>query len=261
MMRALLVFLALMSWVWPASSTTSGAREIRVATLKVSSDAVRGEAQALADLNDALAREICRRATVRCVLQPLPFADIISGVEAGRFQLAVANVLDAPERRERVLFSQPLWRSSSRLVGTPGAIERYSGHGDIALDTLRHARIAVVRGSQQHRHVASVAGNQALQVIEAASTGELLPMLRSGQADFSLMPIRNAFFLMRREVPGSFAFAGQPLIDHGLGGTVHAILPKSEAPLRQEVDAALDAMKKDGTFQRILRLYMPFLAD
>jgi ABC-type amino acid transport substrate-binding protein len=31
--------------------------------------------------------------------------------------------------------------------------------------------------------------------------------------------------------------------------------------LLAEVDIALDAMRADGTFQRIIRRYMPFLAD
>jgi ABC-type amino acid transport substrate-binding protein len=39
------------------------------------------------------------------------------------------------------------------------------------------------------------------------------------------------------------------------------ILPKTEQALRAEVDTALDTMRSDGTFQRIIRRYMPFLAD
>jgi polar amino acid transport system substrate-binding protein/lysine/arginine/ornithine transport system substrate-binding protein/histidine transport system substrate-binding protein len=66
---------------------------------------------------------------------------------------------------------------------------------------------------------------------------------------------------MLQQPAGATDFAGPALTEHGLGGTVHMILPKTEQALRAEVDTALDTMRSDGTFQRIIRRYMPFLAD
>jgi len=242
----------------PAAATLAAPRELQVATLQMTTSADVPEARAIVELNDALVREICVRIAARCTQHPLPFADILPGVESGRFQLGVANVLHTPERERRVLFSQALWRSSSRLVGTTASIGRFGG--EVRLADLRDAAVAVVKGTQQHRAIQGIAQAQRLRIVETESTGEAMALLLRGQTDFALMPVRSAYFLLQ-SAQGRATFTGPALLDSGLGGSVHAILPKREAQLRQDVDAALDAMRGDGTFQRILRRYMPFLAD
>lgn len=261
----LLLCLAALAVLLPTAATAA-ARELRVATLLTTpagNKAESSEADAIAELNEALVRELCRRLTMRCQLQPLPFAEIIPGVEAGRFQLGAGNVIRSPDREARVLFSRTLWRASSRLVGTPAAIRRHrpAGGGEVRLAALRGVRVAVVRGSQQHQFLLRQAAAQQLTLAETATIGDSLRALRDGQADFALMPVRGAYFLLAQQASGSVEFVGPPLTDGGLGGTVHLILPKAEDALRHEVDGALDAMRSDGTFQRILRRHMPFLAD
>jgi len=233
-------------------------RELRVATLRAGDGTASREGKAISDLNEALAREICQRIATRCTLQHLPFAEIIPAVESGRARIGIANVLRTPERDARVLFSQALWRSSSRLVGSTASIRSFGD--EIRLSDLRGARLAVEIGTQQYRYLQEIAAAQKLKLIGTNSVEESMGLLLQGQADFSLMPVRSAYFLLL-DARGDAAFAGPALVDHGLGGSVHVILPKSDGALRQEVDAALDAMRADGTFQRILRRYMPFLAD
>ena len=258
----LLLALALGMAAAPAS-----ARELHVATLRTAapegSSPGNAESDAITELNEALTRELCRRLAARCTLQPLAFAEIIPRVESGRFQLGVGNVLLTPEREEKVLFSRTLWRSSSRLVGTPQSIRKHrpEGSSEFQVESLRNAGVAVERGTQQQRYVSRIAAGKGLTVIETASTREALQNVLDGRADFALLPIRSAYFLMLQQPAGATDFAGPALTEHGLGGTVHMILPKTEQALRAEVDTALDAMRSDGTFQRIIRRYMPFLAD
>ncbi|MGC1518671.1 MAG: transporter substrate-binding domain-containing protein, partial [Azonexus sp.] len=73
----------------------------------------------LVAVTDELAREICRRINTHCAFFYVPFAQILPGVETGRFDLGFGNFLRAPEREKRVAYSDPLFRSSSRLIGTP----------------------------------------------------------------------------------------------------------------------------------------------
>lgn len=260
-----LLCLILLATLAPAAATAA-ARELRVATLLTAPAGDRPdgrEASATAELNDALTRELCRRLLARCRLQPLPFAEIIPGVEAGRFQLGVGNVMRSPEREARVLFSRTLWRASSRLVGTPAAIRRHrpADGGELHVQALHGMRIAAVRGSLQHQFLARRAPAQQLAIEEAATIDDALRALLDGRADFALLPVRGAYFLLAQQAPGSVEFVGPPLTEDGLGGTVHLILPKAEEALRREVDRALDAMRNDGSFQRIVRSRMPFLAD
>lgn len=267
MNRLLHATLCLLLALAAVPAAASGTRELQVATLRTAVTAgapsASTESGAIADLNEALAREVCRRLAARCAVQPMPFSEVLPGVESGRFQLAVANVLRTPEREERVLFSNLLWRSSSRLVGTPQSIRKHRpmGGGELRLETLHGVRLAVERGTQQQRYASRLAGDNRLAIVETATVGDALQQVLDDRADFALMPVRSAYFLMLQQAAGTTEFAGPALTEQGLGGTVHMILPKSEQALRAEVDAALDSMRNDGTFQRIIRRYMPFLAD
>lgn len=264
-----LLLLLLAALLPAAAAAVTAPRALNVAMLRTAAAAdgqppANGESGAIAELNDALARELCQRLAARCRRQLLPFAEIIPGVESGRYQLGVGNVLRTPERERRVLFSRPLWRSSSRLVGTPAAVRRQrpaGGSDGLLPQTLRAERVAVQRGTQQHSHMLRLAPARELTLIEAATSGEALRALLDGRADFALLPMRSAYFLLAELAPGSVEFAGPALAGDGLGGSVHLILPKGEDALRRQVDAALDAMRGDGTFQRIVRRHLPFLAD
>lgn len=220
------------------------------------------DASALSDLNESLAREICRRLNARCVVHQTSFAEILDGVEAGRFQLGLGNFLRTPVREARVAFSQSLWRSSSRLVGTEKAIRahRPADGAEISPRTLRKVRVAVPAGTRQHDYMKTLAASQQLTLIETSSSAESLSFLLAERADFALMPIRPAYVLLAQTPANKVDFVGPAISDHGLGGTVHIALPKSDENLRRDVDAALDAMRADGTYQRIMRRYLPFFA-
>jgi ABC-type amino acid transport substrate-binding protein len=255
---ALLALLPGLSLAAPPPAPT--ARELRIAALPPATPAASdSESGSVTALNDALVRELCQRLAVRCEVTRMPFAEIIPGVESGRYQLGVANVLRTPEREERVLFTQMLWRSSSRLVGRPQTVERHGGPA-LQVAQLSGVTIAAERGTQQYRYLSRISEKQGIKLLETTAVADAMRATLDGRADFALMPVRSAYFLLQQQ-PGQVTFAGQAMMQDGLGGTVHMILPKGSDALRQEVDAVIDAMRRDGTFQRILRRHMPFLAD
>lgn len=221
------------------------------------------EAAAVAELNEALTREICQRAAVRCRLHRLPFAEIIPGVESGRYQIGMGNVLLTPEREQRVRFSSMLWRSSSRLIGTLEAVKSQvpPDAATLRVEALRNTRVAAVRGSQQLRYLQSLPAANGLRLVETGTANESFEAVLGGRADFALEPMRSAYFQLAAAGRDDIRPIGPSMTEHGLGGTVHVILPKAEGELAAAVDAALLAMRNDRTFQRILRRHMPFLAD
>lgn len=222
-----------------------------------------GQGGGLVAFNEDLAREICRWLNTRCVMVHVLFADILPGIEEKKFELGFGNFLRTPEREKRVAFSDAIWRSSSRLVGTPKTARRFAarlGH-EPELGNLRRARLAVVGETQQHRYLDSIAGEQELTVLTATTMGGMLALLREGKADFGLLPTLSAYTMLNREPADRFEFVGPPLVDAGLGGTVHIALPIADADLRQRVNQAIAALRADGSFHRIVRRHFPFSVD
>lgn len=217
----------------------------------------------LAAFNEALAREICRRIAARCTLTHVVFANILPGVEAGNFDLGFGNFLRTAEREKRVGFSASIWRSSSRLVATTRVAEQLAIRlqGEVTLDTLQGVRLAVIEGTQQDAYLRNIPAERRLTVVAYKTMAEILPALQDGTADISLLPMMSTYAMISREPPGRFTFVGPAVVDRGLGGSVHIILPKQKEDVLQQVDQAIVALRADGTYQRIARQFFPFSPD
>ncbi len=213
--------------------------------------------------NEELAREICRRISARCIMENSFFAEILPGVEAGRLDLGFGNYLRTPEREQRVAFSDMIWNSSSRLLGTVDGNRRLAAQNGktISLDRLRGMRIAAVGGTQQAVYLEGRAGPQHLTVLQGKSLREVIALVRDGKADLCLVPMLTAYDSLQNEAPGRFEFVGPPLVEGGLGGSVHIALPRGKEALRRAVNQAIAAMRADGSYHRLLYRHFPFNLD
>lgn len=225
----------------------------------------KGAAQAggLNGFSEMLAREICRRAAVRCIFSNQALADILPGVEAGQFDLGFGNFLRTPEREMRVAFSDSIWRSSSRLLTKPHVAARTAIQlkREVTLDSLTKVRVGVVEGSVQQSYLQGIAKAHGLEVLSYRTVAELITALRDDRVEFLLMPVLSSYAMINREPAGSFEFVGPPVLDRGLGGTVHIAIPKQKAEVLLVVNEAIASMRADGTYLRIVRQFFPFSLD
>jgi len=217
----------------------------------------------LAGFNEALAREICRRAGARCAFSSLEFKAILDGVAQRDYQLGFGNFLRTPEREQRVGFSAPVWRSSSRLIGTPAAAKRFAPEtgGELQLDRLVGARVITISGTAQYRYLQANAAARSLSIVEMSVLQDVPARLLAGEADFLLAPALSGYALISNLPDGKLQFVGPAVAEHGLGGSVHIALPKGDASVQKAVDQAIASIRADGTYQRIVRQFFPFSLD
>mgnify|MGYP000858932117 FL=1 len=264
-LRSLLLIAALWSGALPAA-------DLRVAVLVQDTAQLTIHGELLpsgtpgADLvafTDELAHEICRRIRARCTFSYVVFGEILPGVEDGRFELGFGNFLRAPKREKRVAFSDPIFRSASRLVGSPATARAFAGRFGqaVSLDNLRGARVAAMEGSQQQAFLDAIAPERDLTVVATATTGGAFGALRKGDADFALLAIRTAYALISHDNSRRFGFVGPAVADHGLGDTAHVILPRRKEALRRSVNEAIAEIRADGTGHRIMRRHFPVTLD
>ena len=212
---------------------------------------------------DELAREVCRRIRSRCAVSYVTFGEILPGVEDGRFDLGFGNFLRAPKREKRVAFSEPIFRSASRLVGSPVTARAFAGKlgQAVNLDNLCGARVAAMEGSQQQAFLDAIAGERELTVVATTTKAGAFDTLRNGSADFALLPIRTGYALISHDKSRRFGFVGPAAADHGLGDTVHIILPRQKEALRRSLNQAIADIRADGTGHRIMRRHFPVNLD
>jgi ABC-type amino acid transport substrate-binding protein len=205
----------------------------------------------LTGFNVDIMRALCRAMAATCRFDEMPFQDVLEAVASGRYEVGLANFLRTPEREARVTFSAPYWRSSSSVVGPPAETDR------AVPQAMAGRRLAVIRDSRQHAYAKGIAGSLAA-LVEAPHLNDLWRALRDGRAELALVPTLAALGFLMSEEGKAFSTVGTPLMDDGLGGTVHIVLARGRPDLKAAVDDAIAAIRADGSYQEVNRRYFPF---
>ena len=240
------------------------ARELQVAVGSyhepATQPAVGGKRSGITVFNEDMAREICRRISARCAVVFVTVGEILPGVETHKFALGFGNFLRTPAREKRVAFSDSIWRSSSRLVTTHTVARRFAAEqgAETKLDSLRQVRVVGVPETQQYAYLQRLSSANGLTLIDAKTYRDAFSLLREGQADFFLLPTLSGYLQLAQAEGAGFEFFGPPEVAHGLGGTVHIALPKTDEALRDAVNQAIAEARADGTYHRIVRRHFPF---
>ena len=250
-LRSFLLVAALWSGALPAADLRVAVLVQDAAQVSLRGDLVPSSTPGadLVAFTDELAHEICRRIRSRCAFSYVTFGEILPGVEDGSFDLGFGNFLRAPKREKRLAFSEPIFRSASRLVASPATARAFAGKlgQAVTLDNLRGARVAAMEGSKQQEFLDAIAAERELSVVATATTAGAFDALRNGRVDFALLPIRTGYALISHDKSRRFGFVGPAFADHGLGDTVHIILPRQKEALRRSVNQAIAEIRADGT--------------
>lgn len=200
-----------------------------------------------------IANELCKRLAVECEIMAQEWEGIIPGLLAGKYDLIVASMSMTPARKEKVAFSRKYKSSTSRFVAKAGSIADTSPEG------MAGKRIGVQKGSAQDQWlIANGYGDKAEIVYYEGTQGPELDLVAE-RIDAMIGNQMTYFvnFLKKPEAQG-FDFVGEEYSGGALGEGNAIALRKGEDELKAKVDAALDAMIADGTYDTISKKYFPF---
>jgi ABC-type amino acid transport substrate-binding protein len=176
-----------------------------------------------------VADEVCARAHLTCSWQVVQFDQLLPGVMSGRFDVVLGGIAVTPDRMGLVDFTYAYNETTDfdTLYGFEGAPEPGA------------ARVGVQSGTIQEGHARKRGWNAFSYATEADVIGALL----AGKVDL-------AFGAYAEESDGSADIL--PLYEEEVPdmGTAMAVCRGNQALLTQ-LNAALDAMLKDGTIDEI----------
>lgn len=200
-----------------------------------------------------IAQELCRRLEAECDIKAQEWEGIIPGLLAKKYDLIVASMSVTPARKEKVDFSRKYKNTTSRFVAKEGTLTDTSPEG------MKGKRIGVQKGASQDQWlIANGYADSAEIVYYEGTQGPELDLV-SGRIDAMIgnQMTYHVNFMTRPEAAG-FAFVGPELSGGALGEGNAIALRKGETELKARVDAALDAMIADGTYDKISANYFPF---
>ena len=195
---------------------------------------------------------LCRKMDRECELVEQDWDGMIPALLARKYDAIIASMSITEERRKRVDFTAKYYNTPARFVAAEG-----SGL-DVSPAGLAGKAVGVQRGTTHQCFMEKVYPDAELRLY--ATQEEVFLDLAAGRLDAQISDsIQADGGFLKTDSGKGFAFAGGTQFDlecHGEGAGI--ALRKGEDALREAFNAAITAIRDDGTYKTINDRYFAF---
>jgi polar amino acid transport system substrate-binding protein len=199
------------------------------------------------DLGEAIAKEL----GVKVEWQETAFAQMISSLQTGRVDIAMAGMSDLPARREVVDFIDYMKTGPQFFTTTANAASLKT------IDDLCGKKVGASRSTnwpaqmeELSKSVCAGKGKPAMVVVGTEGSVDARTQLKSGRLDAAVQGSETLPYFQKQE-PNTLVLIGTPFSDSLSGIPVL----KTESQLRDAVKEALDRLVAKGVYDQILAKY------
>lgn len=228
----------------PAASDASAEKETLVMGLDdtFAPMGFRDEKGELIGFDIELAKEVAKRLNITIEFQPIDWSMKETELNAGNIDFIWNGYTITKERQEKVAFSKPYLENSQIIVvlANSNVETKADLQGkNVAVQAESSALDAI---NSEPDFVASVN-----ELVEFSTNNEAFMDLEAGRSDALVVDEVLARYYMRQNGQEKYKVLEEDFGDeeYGIG------LRKDETELLKNLDAALDEMKKDGTYESI----------
>lgn len=201
------------------------------------------------DIDMALA--VCERIKAECTLVQQEWDGMIPALAARKFDMIVASMTITDERKRAVDFSDPYYDVPSRFVARAGAFR------DHTPADFKGKKIIVLRNSPRAKYLAERYKDSEVLLVNKETDIYLELVAGRGDVGFGSSVVSSEAFLKRPEGRGFAQVGATVRLDGGAAG-VGIAFRKGDDALREKVNAALRAIRADGTYKRMADRYFDF---
>lgn len=207
---------------------------------------------ALTGFNVDLARAICAELGVPCTIQARRFDTILTAVEKGEGDAAIASLAISADARNRVDFTAPYYRTPARFAAT-----RSLAPQAMTPETLKDRRVGVVAATAHEAYLKTFF--PAARVQAYPNLAALLAALKANESSIVFADgISLALWLNGAESGACCEFRDGPFTESAWFGEGAGIaVNKRNAPLRQALNWALARVAERGVYADIYLKYFP----
>lgn len=197
-----------------------------------------------------IANALCARLKVECEIVAQDWDGLIPGLQAGKFDIAVASMTITDERRKQIAFTHKYYATPFALVA-PKDSNLAGTKADGLKGRTLGAQASTVLGDYAQKNY----GNAGADVKLYPSQEEAMADLVNGRLDAVLS---DKFFLMSW-LKGADGSCCKMLGDiEGTAAEAGIGVRLDDTELRDRLNAALDAIIADGTYKTIQAKYFDF---
>lgn len=240
------IFLAylLCALAFSGETLAAGEKPLRVAVIDNSPHMTYRDARGeLTGFNIEIMKALCEEINAACEFHVTTLDYVVSALASNEYDVAAVGLLDTPERRATILLSRPYFRSVTLWFARPGVVPGQNGF-----------RVAVVRGSAQERYALL----RSWEVVRVRTNGELAEPIRAGLAQAAIIPMSSAFNLMKSPDFLDLGLTSSVMHEPELCGDASFGISPARPEIKEQIDAALERIKRNGTYDRVNSQFMPF---
>ncbi len=185
-----------------------------------------------------LTRQLAARMGREVEFVNLPWRRLLQSLSQGRLEMVVSAIAVTPIRQRNFLLSTPYYSERQALL-RPAALA--------AQPVQQLARIGVLEESTAEGHLARL-GVARRHIVDLPDAGAMERAYRAGEVD-ALFGDEHLLLALQKNVSGELG------LDAAFGLDTYAVvLAKGEDALLLEVNAALQALREDGTLAHLTAL-------
>ena len=200
-----------------------------------------------------IAEAVCAEIKRKCVYVEQVWDSMIPGLQAKKYDVIVSSMSITEERQKVVDFTDKYYKTPSRIV-----VKSDTPFTDVA--SLKGKKIGVLKGSTQEKYAMGELRPAGVSVVPYEAQDQVYLDIKSGRLDGTVADTVEVTggFLSKPEGQG-YGFVGPVLNDVKYYGTgVGIALRKGETQLKDELTAAIKAIRSNGTYDTISKKYFDF---
>lgn len=207
-----------------------------------------------------IAMALCEEMKAKCTLVKQDWDGMIPSLQAKKFDAIIASMSINEERKQKVDFSKKYYNTPQRMV-----VKNNSKIKDAKAEHLKDVKIGVQRGTIADQFVSKFWEPKGARVVRYAKQDEVYMDLKAGRVDAAFQDsVEASEGFLKKPEGKDFKFVGEAMFGKTpeekaiLGEGAGVAVRKEDKDLRDAFNKAIDAIRKNGKYQKINNKYFKF---
>lgn len=200
-----------------------------------------------------IANALCAQIKRKCVFVEQVWDSMIPGLQAKKYDVIISSMSITEERQQVVDFTDKYYFTPSRIV-----VKADTPFTDAA--SLKGKKLGVLKGSTQEKYAMGELKPAGVNVIPYEAQDQVYLDIRSGRLDGTVadkVEVNGGF--LRKPEGKDYGFVGPNLSDRKYyGDGVGVALRKGQTELKNQLNAAIKAIRTNGSYDTIAKKYFDF---
>ena len=200
-----------------------------------------------------IAKALCEAMGAEAVLITQDWDGMIPALLAKKYDTIIASMSITEERLQKVDFTKKYYQTPAKFMAKKGLITTFS------TDSLKGKTVGVQRETVHDKYLTDIYGKD-ISIKRYGSLDEAYLDVDAGRLDILMadsVALLDGF--LSKDKGKDYEFIGPDMVDpKWFGPGIGAAVRKEDTDLKEKLNAAIDKIRSDGTYDKIQKKYFNF---